>query len=121
MPKQRQDMFLLLYWPTYSDAGSDNLWSLFHSSDAPFFNLSYWNDPTYDGLIDDAGTKTATDRAGRPGRGYSEALNRLVDQAPGVYLYDTQFVAPIPNKIAGYEYNLNYPFAQFFYPLHPAQ
>ncbi len=41
----RQDMFLLLYWPTYSDAGSDNLWSLFHSSEAPFFNLSYWADP----------------------------------------------------------------------------
>ena len=33
-PAGRQDMFLLLYWPTYSDAGSDNLWSLFHSSDA---------------------------------------------------------------------------------------
>ena len=24
-PGGRQDMFLLLYWPTYSDAGSDNL------------------------------------------------------------------------------------------------
>ena len=65
-------------------------------------------------------TKTATDRAAAQA-GYSEALNRLVDQAPGVFLYDTQFVAPIPNEIAGYEYNLNYPFAQFFYPLHPAQ
>ena len=41
----RQDMFLVLYWPTYSDAGSDNLWSLFHSSEKPFFNLSYWNEP----------------------------------------------------------------------------
>jgi len=26
-PDGRQDMFLLLYWPTYSDAGSDNMWS----------------------------------------------------------------------------------------------
>ena len=33
---------MLLYWPTYSDAGADNLYSLFHSSDEPFFNLSYW-------------------------------------------------------------------------------
>jgi peptide/nickel transport system substrate-binding protein len=31
-PEGRQDMFLLLYWPTYSDAGSDNLASLFKSS-----------------------------------------------------------------------------------------
>jgi len=116
----RQDMFLLLYWPTYSDAGADNMWSLFHSSEAPFFNLSYWNDPTYDELVDTAGTKTATDRQAAQ-MDYSEALNRLVEQAPGVFLYDTQFVAPIPNRIAGYDYNLNYPFAQFFYPLHPAQ
>ncbi len=118
-PEGRQDMFLLLYWPTYSDAGSDNLWSLFHSSEAPFFNLSYWNDPTYDGLIDTAGTKTATDRAAAQAD-YSEAMKRLVDQAPGVFFYDTEFVVPFPNAIAGYEYNLNYPFAQFFYPLHPA-
>jgi hypothetical protein len=27
---------------------------------------------------------------------------------------------PLKNTIAGYQYNLNYPFAQFFYPLHPA-
>ena len=116
----RQDMFLLLYWPTYSDAGSDNLWSLFHSSKDPFFNLSYWADSKYDGLIDDAATKTATDRAAAQA-GYTEAQTYLVDQAPGAFLYDTMFVAPIPNKIAGYAYNLNYPFAQFFYPLHPAE
>ena len=116
----RQDMFLLLYWPTYSDAGSDNLWSLFHSSDAPFFNLSYWNDKKYDGLVDDAGTKTATDRPAAQA-GYSEATKYLVDQAPGVFFYDTREVFPLTNKIAGYQYNLNYPFAQFFYPLHPAQ
>jgi peptide/nickel transport system substrate-binding protein len=116
----RQDMFLLLYWPTYSDAGSDNLWSLFHSSDAPFFNLSYWNDKKYDGLIDDAGTKTATDRPAAQA-GYSEAMKYLVDQAPGAFFYDTREVFPLSNKIAGYQYNLNYPFAQFFYPLHPAQ
>ncbi|MDL2335680.1 MAG: ABC transporter substrate-binding protein [Chloroflexota bacterium] len=117
---QRQDMFLLLYWPTYSDAGSDNLWSLFHSSDAPFFNLSYWNNPDYDGLVDTAGTLTATDRATAQAK-YVDAMNLLVDQAPGVFYYDTKFVIPFPNSIAGYQYNLNYPFAQFFYPLHPAE
>ena len=118
-PAGRQDMFLLLYWPTYSDAGADNLWSLFHSSEAPFFNLSYWNDADYDALVDGAGALTATDRAAAQAK-YSEAMNRLVDQAPGAFFYDTQFVVPFPNRIAGYEYNLNYPFAQFFYPLHPA-
>lgn len=118
-PEGRQDMFLLLYWPTYSDAGSDNLWSLFRSSEAPFFNLSYWVDEEYDTLIDAAGALTGTDRAAAQAK-YVEAMLHLVDRAPGVFLYDTMFVAPIPNSIAGYRYNLNYPFAQFFYPLHPA-
>ncbi len=115
----RQDMFLLYYWPTYSDAGSDNLWSMFHSSEKPFFNLSYWKNDQYDKLIDDAGTKTATDRAAAQAE-YVEAMKLLVDQAPGLFFYDTKFVTAIPNRIAGFEYNLNYPFAQFFYPLHPA-
>jgi len=115
----RQDMFLLLYWPTYSDAGSDNLWSLFHSSAKPFFNLSYWNSPAYDKLVDDAGGLTATARDQAQAK-YSEAMNLLVDQAPGVFFYDTQFVTAIPKHVLGFQYNLNYPFAQFFYPLHPA-
>jgi peptide/nickel transport system substrate-binding protein len=118
-PEGRQDMFLLLYWPTYSDAGSDNLYSLFHSSEAPFFNLSYWADEEYDGLIDKAGGETGVDRPAAQAT-YEEAMARLVDQSPGIFFYDTIFAAPIPNTIAGYQYNLNYPFAQFFYPLHPA-
>ncbi len=116
----RQDMFIVLYWPTYSDAGSDNLWSLFHSSKDPFFNLSYWVDAEYDKLVDEAGVLTATDRAAAQAK-YVEAMKRLVDQAPGLFFYDTKFVTAIPKRVAGFKYNLNYPFAQFFYPLHPAQ
>ena len=121
----RQDMFLLLYWPTYSDAGSDNLYSMFHSGDpdtglnVTAFNLSYWNSADYDGLIDDAAAKEVTDRATSQSE-YTQAMNLLVDQAPGVFFYDTKFAMPFPKKIAGFQYNLNYPFAQFFYPLHPA-
>ena len=115
----RQDMFLLLYWPTYSDAGSDNLWSMFHSSEKPFFNLSYWKDATFDKLVDDAIGLTATQRDQAQAK-YVEAMKLLVDQAPGVFFYDTRFVTAIPKRILGFQYNLNYPFAQFFYPLHPA-
>lgn len=115
----RQDMFLLLYWPTYSDAGSDNLWSMFHSSDKPFFNLSYWKNADFDKLVDDAIGLTATQRDQAQAK-YTEAMKLLVDQAPGLFFYDTQFVTAIPKRVAGFEYNLNYPFAQFFYPMHPA-
>lgn len=118
-PAGRQDMFLLLYWPTYSDAGSDNLWSMFHSSDTPFFNLSYWKNTQFDTLVDDAIGLTATQRDQAQAK-YTEAMKLLVDQAPGLFFYDTQFVTAVPKRVAGFEYNLNYPFAEFFYPMHPA-
>ena len=117
-PAGRQDMFLLLYWPTYSDAGSDNLWSLFHSSEAPFFNLSYWKNADYDALVDDAGTMTATDGPPpRPSTGGDEPPRRPGARAPSS---TTRSSWCRSRTVAGYEYNLNYPFAQFFYPLHPA-
>ncbi len=71
-------MFLLLYWPTYSDAGADNLWSLFHSSEKPFFNLSYWSNRAYDKLVDDAAAITATDRKAAQAK-YDQATKMLYD------------------------------------------
>jgi len=116
-PANAQDIFLVLYWPTYSDAGTDNLWSLFHSSEAPFFNLSYWVDEEYDNKIDEAASLTVTD-AVKAQQLYTEAMTRLVDQAPGFFLYDVTSVFVFPNTIKGFEYNLNYPFSTFFYPLY---
>ena len=107
-------MFLLLYWPTYSDAGTDNLWSMFHSSEAPFFNLSYWENETFDQLIDDAAALTVSDPE-RSQEMYTEAMNLLVDEAPGVFFFDTQAIFIIPEYIEGYQYNLNYPFVHHFY------
>ena len=120
-PANAQDMFLLLYWPTYSDAGSDNLWSMFYYTEAPFFNLSYWNNPEFNGLVDQAIGYTVLDPA-LSQQTYIDAMNLLVDQAPGVFFFDTKAPYVIPNYIAGFEYNLNYPFTPyFFYQLTPAQ
>jgi peptide/nickel transport system substrate-binding protein len=116
-PAKAQDIFLLLYWPTYSDAGTDNLWSLFHSSKKPFFNLSYWKNDQFDKLIDDAATLTVSDPQ-KSQQMYTDAMKLLVDEAPGAFFYDTKAVFAIPDRIRGFQYNLNYPFTQFFYPLH---
>ncbi len=119
-PEGRQDMFVVLYWPTYSDAGSDNLASLFKSSDEPFFNLSYWQNDVFDSLVDEGIALTGTDRAAAQ-EAYTAAMNLLVDESPGLFFFDTQEVVPVPTSIEGYRYNINYPFSQFIYPLHPAQ
>ena len=116
-PKKAQDIFLLLYWPTYSDAGSDNLYSLFHSSAKPFFNLSYWNDPAYDKLVD-AGSAAFGVSATKAQTDYSKAMKLLYQQAPGAYLYDAKLVLLQPKTLsmAGAA-NINYPFVTFFYPI----
>ncbi len=120
-PANAQDMFLLLYWPTYSDAGSDNLWSMFYYTEAPFFNLSYWNNPTFNTLVDEAIATTVTDPATSQAK-YIEAMNLLVEEAAGIFFFDTKAVFVIPNHITGFQYNLNYPFVQyFFYDLRPAE
>jgi peptide/nickel transport system substrate-binding protein len=119
-PANAQDMFLLLYWPTYSDAGSDNLWSMFYYTESPFFNLSYWNNPDFNALVDEAIGATVSDPATSQEK-YIEAINLLVDEAPGLFFFDTKVVFIIPNYIEGFQYNLNYPFVQyFFYDLRPA-
>ncbi len=120
-PANAQDMFLLLYWPTYSDAGSDNLWSMFYYTEKPFFNLSYWNNPTFNALVDEAISLTVSDPATSQAK-YVEAMNLLVDEAPGLFFFDTKAVFVIPKHIKGFKYNLNYPFVQyFFYDLRSAK
>jgi peptide/nickel transport system substrate-binding protein len=120
-PANAQDMFLLLYWPTYSDAGSDNLWSMFYYTESPFFNLSYWNNPDYNAQLDQAIADTVVDPA-KSQQEYINVMNLLVDQAPGVFFLDTKAPYVIPNHIAGFKYNLNYPFTPFwFYELTPAK
>lgn len=115
-----QDMFLLLYWPTYSDAGSDNLWSMFYgTADAPHlnataFNLSYWMNADFNALVDTAGATTVTDPATSQAK-YTEALNLLVDEAPGLFFMDTKSAFVIPSYIQGFKYNINYPFTPYFY------
>ena len=116
-PAKAQDIFLLMYWPTYSDAGSDNLVSLFRSSDKPFFNLSYWKDATYDKLVDEAGTHTATDQD-KAAELYGKAQRRLLEQAPGAFLYDMRTPVVMNSAVKGFACNPNYSFSIPFHQLH---
>ena len=116
-PQKAQDIFLLLYWPTYSDAGSDNLYSLFHSSAKPFFNLSYWNDPAYDKLVDAGGAISGVSKTAAAAD-YLKAMRILYREAPGAFLYDAKLVLLEPKTLAMQgAANINYPFVTFFYPI----
>ena len=115
-PANAQDVFLLLYWPTYSDAGADNLWSMFRSSETPFFNLSYWANETFDALIDEAGITSGTDVDTALDL-YTQAQTLMVEEAPGLFFMDTSTWYAVPTYLSGFEYNLNYPFSINFYKI----
>ena len=119
-PANAQDMFLLLYWPTYSDAGSDNLWSMFYGTEesphlnVTAFNMSYWMNADFNALVDEAGATTVTDPATAQAK-YIEAMNLLVEEAPGVFFMDVKSAFVVPTYIEGFKYNINYPFTPYFF------
>jgi peptide/nickel transport system substrate-binding protein len=120
-PANAQDIFVVLYWPTYADAGIDNMWSMFHGTgDAPPYlnvtgwNFSYWKDDTYNALWDEAYILTGSDPAASQVK-YIEANNRLVDQAVAAFIMDVKSPFVIPIYIQGFQYNINYPFTPYFF------
>jgi peptide/nickel transport system substrate-binding protein len=88
--EKRQDLFALIWWPGYPD-GYDSLYSLFHSEDAPLWNLSYWYDSTYDDVIDTASSLEATD-PDKAFEGYKEAQATLADEQPAAFLFDPDLI-----------------------------
>jgi peptide/nickel transport system substrate-binding protein len=118
-PTEAQDMFLLLWWPTISD-GYDNLSSMFKCEEKPFFSLAYYCNEEYDNLINEALNLTATDPE-KAQEMYTEAMNILSEDSPSLFLYDTSVFRPVPTYLKGYEYNANYPFSTFFYPIRMTQ
>ena len=117
-PKNAQDIFVLYYWPTYSDAGVDNLRSLFYYTKATSFNLSYWKNDAYDTLLDQATPLTGSDKNAAAAL-YQKAEGILYDQAPGAFLYDLRDVQVVPKGISVPAFNENYPFTVFFAPIKP--
>jgi peptide/nickel transport system substrate-binding protein len=118
-PTEAQDMFLLLWWPTISD-GYDNLSSMFKCEETPFFSLAYYCNEEYDSLVNEALDLTATD-PGKAQENYTQAMNMLAEDSPALFLYDTRVFRPVPAYLEGYEYNANYPFSTFFYPIRTTQ
>lgn len=125
-PANAQDIFLLLYWPTYSDAGADNMWSMFYGNpenpgnlNATKFNLSYWMNEDYNAIMDEASTLSGTDVDASRVK-YTEAQKLLVEEAPAAFLFDTMVAFVLPARIQGFQYNLNYPDVRYwFYELRP--
>lgn len=115
----RQDIFLMYWYPDYADAYT---WfaNLFHSASPPSFNLTYLDDATIDAQIDQLPVLTATDRT-KAGALYSQLQSELIDRLTvATPIYVQTYERVLQAGIEGYVDNPAYPDVVFVHDLTPS-
>ena len=111
-----QDIFVMYWWPTYPTP-YDWLVNLFHSSNTTLFNLAYYDNKTFDSLIDTAASIEGT----QPSQAftmYSRAQAMLISQSVAAFVFDEKYVIAVNSGIKGFSYNPGYTTVVWFYNLH---
>ncbi len=116
-PEKAQDIFLLLWWPTYSDP-YETMYSLLHDEGGkPAWNLAYYKNPAYDKLIRQAYEITST----KPEKAlaiYVKAQNMIQADCPVAWLVDITGKWPVSRRLKGLTINPAYPNVPFFYEMY---
>jgi len=116
-PKEAQDIFLLTWWPTYSDP-YETLYSLLHNEkDKPVWNLAYYVNPAYDNMIRKAYEMIGSNPDGALDL-YIQAQNIVQKDAPVAWLADIVATWPMNSKLQGLVINPAYPNTPFFYDMY---
>ena len=112
-PEDRQDLFIMQWWPDYPDPVS---WftSLVHSEESIDFNLGYISDPEYDALIDEAIEYSATDRD-KAEANYFAIQKSIFERADLIPLYDIAKIYAVSNSVEGVYENPAYPTCVNYY------
>jgi peptide/nickel transport system substrate-binding protein len=117
-PSKRQDVFLFYWYPDYADPYSWFI-NLFHSASPPYFNMSYWDNPQADQMIDRLQALTATSRA--KAQQQYVALQQLISQdavSPMLGVVNSQ--RALASSVHGYVDNPAYNAVVFVHDLTPA-
>ena len=117
-PEGAQDIFTMFWFPTYVTP-FDFLFSTFHSEDAPFFNLGYFSDETFDNLIVEADALSGTDQAAAIDL-FQQAQRILIEENAGVFMLDVPTVDVISSDFVGFVPNPAYSQMVRFYDLRAA-
>ena len=116
-PKEAQDIFMLMWWPTYADP-YETLYSLLHNEkDKPAWNLAYYVNPAYDNMIRKAYEITGIDPKEALDL-YVQAQNIVQKDAPVAWLADSVATWPMNSKLQGMVINPAYPNTPFFYDMY---
>jgi peptide/nickel transport system substrate-binding protein len=112
-PKDRQDIFVMYWWPDAADPLS-YLRSLFVSEEQILFNMSYFNNKEYDDYVTQGSEMAGIDRA-KAIELYGKAQDILMEEAPAAFVYDQMYIRAKNKSFAGYKDNPAYPHVIFFY------
>jgi peptide/nickel transport system substrate-binding protein len=114
--KQAQDIFLLLWWPTYSDP-YETLYSIHHNeTNKPVWNLAYYANKKFDKIIREA-YEMAGSKPQKARQLYIDAQNMIFKDAPVAYIADTIQISAISSKLKGHIINPAYNGSPFFYKM----
>ncbi len=113
--KDGQDLFLLMWWPTYSDP-YETLVSLLGTEKKTLWNFAYYSNPEYDRLIRKAYETVGTDRQAALEM-YIKAQNIIQKDAPAVAIADAKTAIPALRRLEGIVVNPAYPGGLFFYQM----
>jgi peptide/nickel transport system substrate-binding protein len=114
---QHQDIFMEYWWPDYADPYSWFI-NLLETEKTPYFNLSYYSDPTLDSMINKVEPLVATDRSAAE-QLYKEMQVRILGTAPILFLYNSNYQYAMLNNFTGLQVNPAYPNVVFVYDLKP--
>jgi peptide/nickel transport system substrate-binding protein len=89
----------------------------YHSSATKSYDLSYYNNPAYDKLVDSAFAQEITNPDAAMAQ-FVQAQKLLVDDAPVVFLFAASANYVLPNYLKGFAYNPNYSDGVDFYSMY---
>jgi len=114
-PEDRQDLFVMVWWPDYA---CPNSWFevLMHSEETVTYNLSYLNDPELDAKIEEASLYIATDRE-KAAQMYIDIQEEVMEQAYILPMYDQSRTYVVSNTITGVYENPAYSTVVNFYKI----
>ena len=115
-PEVAEHAYGLVWWPTLNSP-SDYLWSMFHSGGqgTAGFNWNYYSNEEVDRLLDAApGESDAENRQEM----YARLQNILVEDAPGLFVYEKNYRLPMREEVKGFVFNGVYIEMLDFYALH---
>jgi peptide/nickel transport system substrate-binding protein len=116
-PTQRQDVFLMYWWPDYADPFSWFI-SLFHTESTPNFNLAYYYNKAFDAEIDGIQALEATNRDAAATQ-YVAMQQQLIDNAVVVVPYVQNYQRVLQASVGGFVDNPAYANVVFVYDLTP--